>query len=68
MYICHVHPPAHSYTGGIVPFSNPTGILIFTEDSVQTINLTLINNNTLEVCINVMNMSICIVMYCLNMY
>ena len=37
------------YTGGIVPFSNPIGILIFVEDSVQTINLTLLSNGTIEV-------------------
>ena len=35
---------------GAVSFSNPSGILIFGEDSVQRINLTLIDNDTLEVC------------------
>ena len=39
------------FVGGIVPFSNPSGILMFIEDSVQGINLTLINNDTVEVCI-----------------
>ena len=38
------------FVGGIVPFSNPSGILLFVEDSVQRINLTLINNDTVEVC------------------
>ena len=37
------------FVGGIVPFGNPSGILIFGEDSVQRINLTLINNDTVEV-------------------
>ena len=47
-YLCScVH--IHLYTGGIVPFSNPTGMLIFVKDSVQMINLSLINDNTLEV-------------------
>lgn len=40
----------YTYIADIVPFSNPTGALIFVEDSVQSINLTLINNDTLEVC------------------
>ena len=35
--------------GGIVPFFNPSGILVFSEDSVQRINLTLLNNDTLKV-------------------
>ena len=39
----------YMYVGGIVPFSNPSGILIFSKDSVQRINLTLINNGILEV-------------------
>ena len=39
------------YLGNVVPFSNPTGILVFGEDPVQRINLTLteFNNITLEV-------------------
>ena len=39
----------HSYIGGVVPFTNPTGMLTFTEDSIQRINLTLASNNSLEV-------------------
>ena len=38
-----------TYVGGMVPFSNPSGILVFGEESVQRINLTVINNDTLEV-------------------
>ena len=37
------------YVGGIIPFSNPSGILVFSNDSVERINLTLLNNDTLEV-------------------
>ena len=40
--MCHI--------GSVVPFSNPSGILIFVEESVERINLTLLSNNTLEVC------------------
>ena len=40
---------AYVYVGDMVPFSIPSGILVFSEDSVQTINLTLINNGILEV-------------------
>ena len=48
-----------TYVGGIVPFSNPSGILVFGEDSVQRINLTLLNNDTVEVRIYVC-MFVCI--------
>ena len=39
-----------SHVGGIVLFSNPSGMLMFGEDPIQRINLTLINNDTLKVC------------------
>ena len=43
------------YVGGIVPFSNPSAMLVFSEDSVQQINLTLIDldNGLLEVCTHI---------------
>ena len=44
-----IHTYLYAYVGSIVPFSNPSGVLIFGEDSVQRINLTLINNGTVEV-------------------
>ena len=50
---CHYSYNVFIYTyvhvGSVFPFSNPSGILIFIEDSVQRINLTLINNDTFEV-------------------
>ena len=49
----------YMYVGGMVPFSNPSGILVFSEDSVQTINLTLINNGVLEVCMHVCTQFFC---------
>ena len=43
------------YVGGIVPFSYPSAMLVFSEDSVQQINLTLIDldNGLLEVCTHI---------------
>ena len=38
-----------SLIGEVVVIFNPTGMLIFYEDSVQTINLLLINDDTLKV-------------------
>ena len=42
----------HTYVGRRVPFSNPSGVLTFLdqEDSIKSIYLMLINNETLEVC------------------
>ena len=60
-----------TYVGGIVPFSNPSGILAFGEDSVQTINLTLLNNDTVEVrmCIHAcICMFVCITYVCIYIY
>ena len=37
------------YVGNIFPFTKPFGFVIFGEESVQRINLTLINNDALEV-------------------
>ena len=38
-------------TGGIFPFTNPAGILVFVEQSVQKINLTVVNNDKVKVSI-----------------
>ena len=38
-----------SLIGDAFIFSNPTGMVTFYEDSVQTINLMLINDDTLKV-------------------
>ena len=35
--------------GGIFPFTNPAGILVFAEEPVQNINLKLVNDDKLEV-------------------
>ena len=48
----------HSYVGGVVPFTNPTGMLTFTEDSIQRINLTLASNDSLEVIMEIMHLPI----------
>ena len=37
------------FTGNVDLFTNPTGNVSFYDDSVQTINLTLINYDTLKV-------------------
>ena len=39
------------YVGSTVSFTNPSGLLIFSEESTQSINLTRTNNSILEVCV-----------------
>ena len=53
--MCNGSMYVHSYVGGVVPFTNPTGMLTFTEDSIQMINLTLASNNSLEVIMEIMH-------------
>ena len=56
--MCNVSMYVHSYVGGVVLFTNPTGMLTFTEDSIQRINLTLASNNSLEVIMEIMHLPI----------